>query len=68
MSLTPGSMLTLRFFQGQLANFSRAFLAIRLLDTPDHFVYDSACTMILNLGQAFCSRSIFSERWRIDLI
>lgn len=40
--------LTQEFLQGQLA-FSHAFSRSKVLDTLDHFDYDSACTMILNL-------------------
>lgn len=37
------------FFAGSIVIFSELFCQIRLLDTLDHFDYDSACTMILNL-------------------
>jgi hypothetical protein len=41
--------VTHQFLQGQSSFFSFDLLQITLLDTPDHFDYDSACTMILNL-------------------
>ena len=37
------------FFVGSIVIFLALFCQIRLLDTLDHFDYDSACTMILNL-------------------
>jgi hypothetical protein len=37
------------FFVGSIVIFFGLFCQIRLLDTLDHFDYDSACTMILNL-------------------
>jgi hypothetical protein len=36
-------------FAGSIAKFFGEFPKTTLLDTPDHFDYDSACTMILNL-------------------
>lgn len=36
-------------FAGSIVIFCVLFCHIRLLDTLDHFDYDSACTMILNL-------------------
>ena len=44
-----GSKLTQPFLQGQSRNCFADQRSGRLLDTPDHFDYDSACTMILNL-------------------
>jgi hypothetical protein len=41
--------VTHQFLQGQSSFFFPETLQITLLDTPDHFDYDSACTMILNL-------------------
>ncbi len=37
------------FFAGSIVIFFALFCQKRLLDTLDHFDYDSACTMILNL-------------------
>ena len=36
-------------FAGSIAKFFDDYRKTTLLDTPDHFDYDSACTMILNL-------------------
>ena len=36
-------------FAGSITKFFAQLLQTTLLDTPDHFDYDSACTMILNL-------------------
>jgi hypothetical protein len=36
-------------FAGSIVIFFALFCWIRLLDTLDHFDYDSACAMILNL-------------------
>ena len=44
-------------FAGSIAKFFDDQPKTTLLDTPDHFDYDSACTMILNLA---CVRVIFS--------
>ena len=41
--------VTQPFLHGQLSFSSRVSPHGRLLDTLDHFDYDSACTMILNL-------------------
>src|SRR6185295_13010122 len=49
--------LTQPFLQGQLPNCFADLRWETLLDTPDHFDYDSACTMILNL------RATSSEYW-----
>jgi hypothetical protein len=47
-------------FSGSINKFFARLPEIRLLDTPDHFVYDSACTMILNLGQSFAVAEVGS--------
>jgi len=36
-------------FAGSITNFFQQIWQTTLLDTLDHFDYDSACTMILNL-------------------
>ena len=36
-------------FAGSITKFFDDHRKTTLLDTPDHFDYDSACTMILNL-------------------
>jgi hypothetical protein len=45
-------------FAGSITKLFPLFAPGTLLDTPDHFDYDSACTMILNLARL---RMIFSE-------
>ena len=54
-SLRPGKMsgssieVNTAIFAGSITKFFDDHLKTTLLDTPDHFDYDSACTMILNL-------------------
>ena len=57
--------LTQPFLQGQLPNLFRDRWQTRLLDTPDHFDYDSACTMILNLARTRVMRMGSAEALRL---
>ena len=60
------SKLTQPFLQGQLGFRLRNSRGVGLLDTPDHFDYDSACTMILNLTQARVMRRGSAEALRLS--
>jgi hypothetical protein len=47
---SPGPVeVNTAIFEGSIINFSKYLHEDNLLDTPDQFDYDSACTMILNL-------------------
>ena len=54
-------------FAGSITNFFQQIWQTRLLDTLDHFDYDSACTMILNL-ESFRASQVGLELSRLTLI
>ena len=49
-------------FAGSIAIFCALFCDIRLLDTLDHFDYDPACTMILNLESRVSVAAVSGNR------